>query len=212
MIDLSGSGSCRLLCPRLTVAARSLERQVSLAGTASQQQHTWALNIVHWNESRINVSKSPGTWLCVVAIAAASAGCCSTFKPFVFGNDTCHDDNQTGYVYADGRSATCLPTKDVVFMICARELAMSQMESERTNKTEGAVKGEYAGVGVAANLSNEQKDKLAAKWAADGELSSARAAAIRHCITLSDSKAPSAAAAPPSSAPPSSAMPPATSK
>ncbi len=107
--------------------------------------------------------------------------------PPAYGNKTCDDAGQTVYPTANGTVGVCMPTKDAVYLLCARELGLLSVDTSR--ETGGAFEAKATDE-VQAKADLKLKQSLAIKYAAEGDLASARAAAIRHCITRAGGQAP----------------------
>lgn len=73
-----------------------------------------------------------------------------------------------------------MPTVDVVYLLCARELGLLAVD---TTRDDGLALDFKATDEVSAKTDFKLKRSLAEKYAGEGELAAARAAAIRHCIT-----------------------------
>jgi len=130
----------------------------------------------------------------LASLALTLVGCGA---PPVYGNKTCDASDQTVYPTANGAVGVCMPTKDVVYLLCARELGLISMDTSR----EAGLIGEIKVTDEAnAKVDLKLKESLAQKYAAEGQLAAARASAIHHCITRAGG-APPAQVAPPAASP-----------
>lgn len=120
----------------------------------------------------------------LLSLCLAMIGCGA---PPAYGNKTCNAEDQTVYPTANGAVGVCMPTKDAVYLLCARELGLLAVD---TSREAGGSLDVKATDEVAAKVDLKLKQSLALKYAAEGDLASARAAAIRHCITRAGGSAP----------------------
>lgn len=119
----------------------------------------------------------------LLAITLLALGCSS--QTLLYGNDSC-GEGRAAYVSANGRAATCLPEDQTAFILCARELSLSESNttSNRTVEAQVGITVVEAEGGAAAAVNLQEA--LTQKWSAEGELAKARAAAVDACVGLLD--------------------------
>lgn len=123
-------------------------------------------------------------------VTAVTAACvfligCGHPAPFLFGKDSCNEAGKAAYVTADGASALCLPEKDVTFMMCVRELGLSKSDRESSAKFVGKL-GELKAeiITLSPEVSTDIMNKIVSAWEKEGDIASARARAIDHCVAI----------------------------
>lgn len=108
------------------------------------------------------------------------SGCSSVSAPKLYGNESC-GSGKTAYVYASGNAAVCLNESSVVYMICARELAI--LSAELNDKNEANLTADVLGKGkISAGASGE--GKAITTSASTGVIAEATAKAINTCIEI----------------------------
>lgn len=112
---------------------------------------------------------------CSLAITA-----CAGKKPYLYGNTSC-GEGQTAYVTVGDKAAICLPSYQVAYMMCIRDLSLVEHDSDYSTKTSGKLPISYGGGTIAPEASRELSEGYKAKWAGEGSLSEARGRALDMC-------------------------------
>ena len=110
---------------------------------------------------------------------------CSTSGTKLYGPKSCEPDEHTlaAYPTANGTAAICITRSRVEFMLCTRELGLSNVLVDRSASTKLSVAvpdiGEAKG-----EVDLRTKEKQEAYWSNEGELAKARADMIRACVNM----------------------------
>ena len=125
--------------------------------------------------------------LLTISTLITFAGCgslSSTPKPKLYGANSCGDKTKTAYPTVNGWAAVCMDEKKAAYMLCVRELGTASVTSNKNSDT--SVSASVKIPEIPADVSTEVKNKLVNNMSVlyqnEGELASARAAAIKACI------------------------------
>lgn len=116
-------------------------------------------------------------------LASTSLTACAAKKILLYGESSCAAGT-SAYVTKDGNAAICLPSEQVAYMLCVRELSMVEHSSDFSSETAVKVAASYAGSSVAPEISNKVADRVSAKFAAEGKLEEARARTLDTCANF----------------------------
>jgi hypothetical protein len=120
----------------------------------------------------------------LVLVASSLLGGCSG-RTLLYGADSCGGD-LAAYVYTTGKSATCLPMQQTAYLLCVRELSLSERSDSSTREGGGQLGLTVSGVGADAGANVKLAEAAASKWTNEGDLAKARAKAIDACIGILD--------------------------
>lgn len=108
------------------------------------------------------------------------SGCSSFNSPKLYGNESC-GSGKTAYVYASGNAAVCMNESSVVYMVCARELAI--LSAELKDRAGANLSINVLGEGE-GELGLEREGSATVSSASSGVIADATAEAIRTCIDI----------------------------
>lgn len=107
-------------------------------------------------------------------------------KPYLYGPESCEGNSNSEelapYPTVNGQSVVCLPKENVSFMLCVRELGLSETTIEDTIERGG--KMSIPKLEVELGGDTKATNAISQKWAAEGRLADARAAALKACILM----------------------------
>jgi hypothetical protein len=122
--------------------------------------------------------------LCLGSLVMAGAMGCGGGTN-LYGPKSCEPDADklAAYPTANGNAAVCIARERVEFMLCTRELGLSNVLVEKANSTNLTAAVPDAG-DAKAGVDLRSQEKQASYWAQEGELAKARADMIRACVNM----------------------------